>query len=163
MASSSPNIASQFIVAYYKCLIYSNSDIKKFYDEESIIWRQSMKTPNGVKLSEAADSISPEIPAGCDFKILSYQINEIPIKEQTYSIFVTGSMATSGETKVVSQSFVIQIKSDRCFIISDILHINPLSEVLPENVETVQIPPMKRSSSRDQKLKKKNDKFTYRT
>lgn len=130
------DIPASFVVVYYNNFVYEPSKLIQFYDENAKIWRQSMSSNEGQGINETKSLLTPEIPIGTDFRVLSFQ--SCPF-ENGYSLFVTASLDFEGNTKVLNQSFVLQMKYDRWFIISDILNINNLSSVLPTNIETTAV------------------------
>lgn len=144
------DIPSNFVLAYYNSFVYEPNKLIQFYDENAKIWRQSMGSSEGQGVNEAKSLLVPEIPNGTDFRVLSYQ--SCPM-ENGHSLFVTASLNFEGNTKVLNQSFVLQMKYDRWFVMSDILNINDISNVLPTNIETT---PVKNNSAKTNTDNKQN-------
>ncbi|KAK8884146.1 hypothetical protein M9Y10_043252 [Tritrichomonas musculus] len=166
--STNNDIPSNFVVLYYNNFVYEPSKLIQFYDENAKIWRQSMGSSEGQGINEAKALLVPEIPQGTDFSVLSYQACPF---ENGYSLFVTASLTLDDKTRVLNQTFVLQNKYGRWFVVSDILNVNDISSVLPTNVETSPVKsntkkPNTNDKSNYQNSKKQNgrkqDKFTYK-
>lgn len=131
-------VGYHFISSYYTSLAYNPDDIKKYYDNDANIWRSTMNTQVGKKLSEASNELVIKIPTGCEIVMTGYNI--LPLNGQIL-INTNGYILNENETELFNQTFVLAEKAaKRYFIIADSFNINNAQKAVNTTAETFVAP-----------------------
>jgi hypothetical protein len=114
-------LASEFVVAYYKSLVYRPNDVPKFYDQETaIIWRAELNSRKGVSFGQGSPFLIPEIARGSSVSVTDFNVLAL---EKGWSVSVWGSIVSETQGSLFNQCFVIVDVAGRSFIVSDALKL----------------------------------------
>jgi hypothetical protein len=133
-----PNIAAQFVRAYYTDLVYSPNELCMFYDQErAILWRDSLGAGLGVPF--VPDLLVPEIRRGSQVGISKFTV--LP-HEPGFSVVVYGAIVFAATSRLFHQFFALDDIDNRFFVITDYLTFQPPREAAGMEIDgLVLIPP----------------------
>lgn len=113
------DVAGEFVIAYYKSLLYAPTELFKFYDEEkATVWRNMGATGVALKKAMGKRFFVPSIPAGGSVIVNSFAV--LPIT-QGLSVVVNGQFTGTDAALCFTQCFTLTSCDGRWFIESDAL------------------------------------------
>lgn len=114
--------ANEFIVAYYRTLVFAHKDLSKFYNEDTgSIWRTGGNGRQGaIAFPKAKRELALHLGKQSSVKILSYAV--LPISQGGMSIVVNGEIVDQS-VQGFNQCFTLSSVQDRLVIDADVLTI----------------------------------------
>jgi hypothetical protein len=115
-----PEIAQEFVRAYYTSLVYQRGKLRKYYDQDNAtIWRDQLNSPNSIPFAQAEAFLIPDIDTGSTVTISDF--NSLRLPNNGLAIVVHGTISFGNQTRVFGQYFILSEVSDRYFVMSDSL------------------------------------------
>ena len=132
-------LAQSFIRAYYPIMLYSPSELFKFYEMNASIWRPSFGTKEGKPIQQCFNDLVLKLEPTHTLSLSTYVVNPFG---NNISLSVYGFITTETTNTAFVHDFIILQIFTKFFIVSDVFHYFQPDKILNDAKDNVLIPPV---------------------
>jgi hypothetical protein len=121
---SPTDLAEQFVVGYYMSFVYEPDKLKHFYTSTAQVYRPDPSIPNsGVSLQHLPPaSLAFHFSDSFTLNVVSYSVLMLDSASPSLSVTVSGIVDNASGKGSFVQTFVLEERDDRIFVVADSLH-----------------------------------------
>ena len=126
-------VASDFIIAYYRKVVYDQTDIVNFYSTKAEVLRNTFEENKAKIVGDVPPHLFlPKMEAGTEFSVTEFVSSPT---NDGFTLFVKGNILFRGKNDVFEQNFTFEKNGESWFVIRDSLTINENKEPLKSSQE----------------------------